>query len=104
MNSIELLNPYSVRLEKDPFIRVENKPVHTNGDFRIYKYTEKYFIHTFKNIVIAERCAVNKDLLTNVSGSTTEANETKMYMDYVRPLEAMQQGVEAAKKLNFVIQ
>ena len=99
-----LLNPYSIRLEKHPLMNVDGKPVHVHGDFRVYKYCKKWFIHTFKNIVIAERCAVNKELLTNLTGETKPTGEASIYHDYERPMAAMREGIEAANKLHFSIQ
>jgi len=100
-----LLNPYSVRLEKkDPFMKVESKPIHVNGDFRIYKYYSNWYVHTFKNIVIAERGAPNKEVLTNLMGVTQPTGEASIYHDYERPKQAMSEGIKEAKKRNFKIQ
>lgn len=100
---VQLLNPFSISLDKKPFMNVEGKPMFTNGDFRIYKYCDKYFIHTFKNIVIAERCAPNKQLLVNVKDKTKPVGEGAIFNEYERPIAAMMQGIEEAKKLNFTI-
>ena len=99
-----LLNPYSIRLEKHPLMNVYGNPVHVHGDFRVYKYCEKWFIHTFKNIVLAERCAVNKELLTTLTGETKPTGEASIYNDYERPMAATKEGIKAAKKLHFFIQ
>jgi len=98
-----LLNPFSIRLEKDPFMKVESKPIHVNGDFRIYKYCARWYIHTFKNIVIAERCAANKEVLTNLMETTKPTGEASIYHDFERPRSAMMEGIKEAKKRNFKI-
>ena len=98
-----LLNPYSVKLAKDPFMTVRSKPIYTHGDYRIYSYYPKHFVHTFKNIVIAERCGQNKEIFTNMTGETTPTGEASIYHDLQRPQEALRIGIEAAKKLNFKI-
>lgn len=98
-----LLNPYSIRLEKEPFMRVEGKPIFVNGDFRIYKYCTEHYIHTFKNIVISQRVAPKKEILTNVMGETMPTGDAAIYHDLERPKEAMKEGIRAAKKLNFKI-
>ena len=98
-----LLNPYSIRLEKDPFMRVEGNPIHVNGDFRIYKHCAEWYIHTFKNIVIAERTKANKEVLTNVMGTTKPTGEVSVFHDFERPRATMLQGIKEAKKRNFKI-
>ncbi len=98
-----LLNPYSVKLDKEPFMNINDKPVYANGDFKIYKYFPRHFVHTFKNIVIAERCAPNKEIFTNLTGETKPTDEARIYHDLERPKNAMQIGIDAAKKLNFKI-
>lgn len=98
-----LLNPYSVSLKKHPFMQV-NEPVFTNGDYRIYKYTNQHFVHTYKNIVICERCAANKDLLNDLLADKKPTGESDIYHNYERPKQAILEGVKAAKKLNFKIQ
>lgn len=97
-----LLNPYSVSLKKPPFMEV-NELVYVNGDYRIYKYTYSHFVHTFKNIVICERGAANKPLIDNLVADIKPTTEAAIYHDYERPKEAIANGIEAAKNLNFQI-
>ena len=101
--TIKLLNPFSIRLEKYPIMEVENKPVYTDGDYRVYKYFKNHFIHTFKNIVISERGAINKRIFTNLQGETVPTDDAQLYYEYERPLEAKQFGLKQAAKLKFVI-
>jgi len=44
-----LLNPYSVALKKEPFLTINSSPVYVDGDYKIYKFVEKHYLHTFKN-------------------------------------------------------
>ncbi len=99
-----LLNPFSLRLEKPPFMEIQSAPIYTDGDFKIYKYSPNRFVHTFKNIVIAERTAPNKTIFSNLKGETKPTGEADIFHQYERPLEAKNYGIEAAKKLNFNIQ
>lgn len=99
-----LLNPFSLRLKKSPFMEVGTEPIFKNSDFRIYRYCDKWFIHTFKNIVIAERCAPNKTIFTNLKGETKPTEESAIYHEFERPQAAMMEGIEAAKKMKFNIQ
>jgi hypothetical protein len=80
-----------------------NPPVYQNGDWKIYKYTSNHYVHTFKNIVIGERCAANKDLINNLKADIKPTGEAALYHDYERPKEAISEGIEAAQKLNFKI-
>jgi hypothetical protein len=98
-----LLNPYSVSLKKNPFMQVDN-PVYANGDYRIYHYNYNHFVHTYKNIVICERGAANKDLLNDLIADKKPTSEAALYHDYDRPKAAIRYGIKAAKKLNFKIQ
>ena len=98
-----LLNPFSVSLDKYPFMEVATEPIYTNGDYRIYKAWNEHFIHTFKNIVIAQRCAANKDLINNLVTDNKPTDEAGLYHQYERPKQAIRDGVKAAKRLNFTI-
>ena len=84
-------------------MNVDAKPVYTDGDFRIYRYYDRHFIHTYKNIVVGERGAQFPQLLTNLKTNTPPTGEASLYHDFQRPMEAMKNGIEAAKKLNFII-
>lgn len=98
-----LLNPFSVSLKKYPFMEVATSPVYTNGDYSIYKQGDEHFIHTYKNIVIAQRVAANKTLIDNLVNDNVPTGEASLYHDYQRPKEAILEGIEAAKNLNFEI-
>jgi hypothetical protein len=103
-NLITLLNPFSVKLEHHPFVITENKPVFASGDFRVYKYCERWYLHTFKNIIFGERVGINKDLINNVQNDIKPEGEGRAYFDYQRGKEFMAFGIETANKLNFKIQ
>lgn len=98
-----LLNPFSVRLKNYPFMQVRNKPVFESGDYAIYKLYEKHYVHTFKNIVICERCAPNKEIINNLINDTKPTGEADYYFLYERPKQAISEGLEAAKELKFEI-
>ena len=98
-----LLNPFSVSLKKPPFMDMRNEPIYTNGDYRIYHYTNQHYVHTFKNIVIAERAGANKELINNLVADIKPTEEGALYHDYKTPKRAILEGINAAKKLNFQI-
>ena len=99
-----LLNPFSVELKKQPFQEIQSEPVYKNGDFLIYKLYEKHFLHTFKNIIFAERCGKNIEMIENIIKNTPPENGTgKIYHEFFRPKETIQNGLRYAKELNFEI-
>lgn len=98
-----LLNPFSIRLKKPPFMEMRTEPTFENGDFKIYRYCDQYFVHTFKNIVIAERCKANPAIFTNIKGETEPTGEADIYHQLERPRQAMTEGIQEAKKLKFVV-
>lgn len=101
---IRLLNPFSIKLEINPFMTTNSSPVYINGDFRVYKFSNKHFLHTFKNIIIAELGAINKDVINNVKNDIIPPlGDGKRYHQYDRPKEAMLFGIDQANKLNFEI-
>lgn len=85
-------------------MNIQSGPVYTDGDFRVYRYTEKHFVHTFKNIVVCERGAINKRILSNLKNDVRPMDEGGRYHHYERPKQAMKEGIEAATKLKFIIQ
>jgi len=97
-----LINPFSVSLKKYPFMEVDN-PVYTNGDYRIYHYNYHHFVHTYKNIVISERGAANKDLLNDLIADKKPTGEADLYHNYERPKQAIRDAVKTAKRLEFDI-
>lgn len=102
---IKLLNPFSVSLQKpNPYMEVNSEPVYKYGDYLIYKYAERHYLHTWKNLIIGERCAANKELIQNLDNLAKPKNKTREYFDYTRCLEALQEAKQAAQKLNFQIQ
>jgi len=98
-----LLNPFSHSLGKNPLMKINVKPVFTNGDYKIYKYFDRYFIHTFKNIVISERCGINKDLINGLKNNIKPIGEASIYHDFERPLWAKNEGLKIAGQINFTV-
>jgi len=98
-----LLNPFSHSLGKNPFFEIAAEPVFIDGDYKIYKLYEKHYVHTFKNIVIAERCAINKGLLKALKDNIKPVVESAIYHDFERPLWAKNEGLRIAKNLKFTI-
>ena len=100
---MKLLNPFSVELRKEPFMEIKSNPIYSNGEYHIYKYVDKHYLHAYKNIIIAERSGIDKELLNNLATNTMPAFETTAYFGYNRAKLAIEQGLEASKKLDFKI-
>lgn len=98
-----LLNPFSFSLKKHPFMEISSDPVYQAGDYSIYKYSKNHFVHTFKNIVIAERGAANIELINNLIADNKPTDEADFYHQYQSPKRAIEDGIKAAKKLNFTV-
>ena len=101
--NITLLNPFSVSLGKHPFMETENKPVYTKGDYRIFRYSKAHYLHAFKNIIFAERCAPNTGIIDNLINDNSPTDESTLFHDYERPKGAILEGIQAAEKLNFTV-
>ena len=82
---------------------VPGEPIFTTGDYKIYKYCNDHFIYTYKNIVITERCAANKDLLNNLKNNIKPTGTASMYFDFERTLEAKADGLRIAQEINFTV-
>lgn len=103
--TIKLLNPFSVSLEKYPFMEVRDTSiVYRKGDYCVYVYTNSAYVHTWKNIVIAERTGLNSQLIENMLTNVRPKDQADAYHDYERPTWAIAEGIKASKKLNFLIQ
>ena len=85
-------------------MEVNTEPTYVNGNYKIYRFWDEHFVHTFKNIVIGQRCAASKPLIDNLAADIKPTEEAALYHDYERPKQAILDGIEAAKKLNFKIQ
>ena len=98
-----LLNAHSAALEKNPFMEVGVDPCYSNGDYFIYKWNSNHYLHTFKNIVFAERCAPNKEMINNLVNNTMPENRADQYHQFSWPKETIKFGIEHAKKINFKV-
>ena len=98
-----LLNPFSVRLKKEPYMKINTAPVYVDGDYKIYKFVDKHYIYTFKNIVATERCGLNKDIISHLKGDTKPKRYSTEYYHNKRVLVALKEGIEYAKANGFKI-
>lgn len=100
---VTVLNPFSHSLQKNPLMEIASEPIFTNGEYKVYRHYDKHFVHTFKNIVIAERCAINKALLSGLKDNIKPIGEASIYHDWERPKWAINEGLKIAKQINFTV-
>ena len=114
MEKKELFNVFSYRLAKNessvkPALwRVTDssyysEPVYTDGDFNIFRKSDNHFLHCYKNIIFAERCGLNTQLLTDIKNDSFSGCGDKFH-NFDSPKEALANGIEFVKfypELNF---
>lgn len=84
-------------------MQMNNPPIYEAGEYKIYKFSNNHYVHTFKNIVFAERTGANKQLIENLIKDIKPVGESSLYHDYERPKATISEGIKAAKKLKFKI-
>jgi len=99
----KILNPFSLMLKKQPFQTMHSEPIYKDGDFVVYNPFDKYFVHCYKNIVITERCALNKSIITNVKNQTPPSDSVERFHCYDRCIEALNLGLEWSKNNGFEV-
>lgn len=100
---IQLLNPYSYNLKKNPLFEIDREPICKYGLYSIYKLYPDHFVYTYKNIVIMERTGENEKMLWDLTTDTIPENTARAYHDFDRPKEAIKNGLEIAKKIGFKV-
>lgn len=99
-----LFNPFNFLLKKQATQKIDSKPVYTNGEFAVYKYAENHFIYTFKNVVIAERGYLIKEMIDDLANDSYTGEPRQKYSNFFRPKETLKIGIDAAKELRFTIE
>lgn len=101
---IKILSPFSYAIKKDPIITLYNiNKVYLNGEYSIIRLTSSY-IYLYKNIVIAERVGINRELIDNlVTNNKSNYKGSDLYFCHDRPKQAIKDGLEIAKQLNFEV-
>ena len=101
---IKILSPFSYAIKKSPIIfRYNINKVYVNGEYSIIRLASSY-IYLYKNIVIAERVGMNKELIDNlVTNNKSNYKGSDLYFCHESPLQAIKYGLEIAKQLNFEV-
>ena len=92
----KILNTWQSAKEDKKFFTV-GKPIFSIGDYKIYKQSEKCYLHTFKNIALNQLCAPNKEHLQNLLDDNRPLINTKYTPKtfvFDRAKETLQKGLE----------
>lgn len=102
---MKVINPFSISLAKYPIQELQDSDlVFQDGDFRVFRKYSDYFVHTFKNVVIAERCAINKAIFSALKGELVPKDEAIKYFEFDRPKWAINEAIKNANRFKFLIQ
>ena len=99
-----LFNTFSFQLKKEAKQIINSNPVYSNGEYSIYKFCDKHYLYTYKNIIIAERCGLDKTMVDELVNDRYTGEHSKKYYNFDRPKQAIEIGINAAKELRFTIE
>lgn len=99
-----LLNTFSYQLKKHAMQTINSKPIYSNGEYLVYKFCDNHYLYTFKNLIIAERCGLDKTIIDDLSNDIYTGEPSKKYYNFDRPKQTIEIGINAAKELNFIIE
>ena len=105
-----LFNPFMYHLDADnknslpresrvTETNYNGEPVYVDGDYVIYKKRDKHYLHCYKNIIFAERCGANEQMMVDIKNDTFSGNGNQ-YHNFDRPKEYLKNGIEWSKKYN----
>ena len=102
---LKLFNPFSLELKKDPienlhYLSIENNDaVYIDGDYRVFKKADKWYLHCYKHVIFAERCGINKQMIDDIKNDKFSGNgDGEKYHQFDRPKQAIADGLEWSKK------
>ena len=73
---INILNTWTSDNTKVNYFE-ETNPIYTKGNYRIFKQTNKCYLHTFKNVAISQLGAANKEHINNLLEDTRPTDKGK---------------------------
>jgi hypothetical protein len=73
------------------------EPIYVNGDYAIYKKSDKHFLHCYKHVIFGERCGANEQLITDIKNDTF-SGDGNQYHNFDRPKDYLAKGLEWSKK------
>jgi hypothetical protein len=98
---LTLFNPFSLELKKNPIENLHylsiGEPVYSDGDYRVFKKADKWYLHCYKHVIFAERCGINKQMIEDIKTDTFSGDGNK-YHCFDNPKQALIDGLEWSKK------
>ena len=101
---MKVLNPFAFKLERknERFYEVNTKPVYKNGDYKTFRYDNKWYVTCRKNIIVTETQSIPQKLIDALVAEERPSDYSKHHYD--RTLEAYEYGLECAKKVGFKVE
>lgn len=102
--SIKVLNPFAFILERreSRFYELKTKPVYENGEYKVFKYADRYFVTCRKNMIVSETTGIPKDLIEALVAGKEPKDYSKHH--YRRMQEAYQDALQYAKSVGFNVE
>lgn len=102
--SIRVLNPFAFILERreSRFYELKTKPVYENGEYKAFKYADRYFVTCRKNLIVSETTGIPKALIEALVAGKEPEDYTKHH--YRRMQEAYQDALQYAKSVGFKVE
>lgn len=100
----KILNPFAFKLERKErrFYEVEDKPVYENGEYKTYRFDNKWYVTCRGNLIVTETTGIPKDLIDHLVRGVEPENYSKHH--YRRILEDYEYAKECAKQVGFDVE
>lgn len=100
---IKALNPFAFYLERknERFYEIDTKPVYKNGEYKTYRYFNKWYVTCRNNIIVTETSAIPKKLIDSLVAGERPSDNSKYHYD--RMLKEYDNGLEYAKLVGFEV-
>lgn len=101
--SIKVLNPFAFKLERKEhrFYEIDTKPVYVNGEYRTFRYDNKWYVTCRGNIIVTETTGVPVDLIEHLVAGVEPEDYSKWH--YRRILENWPYALQCAKRVGFTV-
>lgn len=102
--SIRVLNPFAFILERRElhFYELKTKPVYENGEYKVFKYADRYYVTCRKNLIVSETTGIPKVLIEALVAGKEPDDYTKYH--YRRMQEAYKDALQYAKSVGFNVE
>ena len=99
-----VLNPFAFSLDRreSRFYELKTKPVYENGEYKVFRYADRWFVTCRKNLIVTETTGIPKDLIEALVAGKEPADYSKHR--YYRALEAYQDALLYAQNVGFKVE